>query len=132
MDGHLLDDVLNLVLFLNLEFFKNVDFLHDVHDDFAFFEIFLSDNRVEWLPVKFKACSFCFDSYICSPFGIVQHRNFPKHLPLTNGLNVDILPFRPSIAMEFSLIHDIDFVSFISLSDDDLVFLVSLYCHRGN
>lgn len=132
MYRHLLNYILKLIFLLCLKFSKDIDFLHNVHDNFSFPEISLSDNSVKSFSVKLKTSSFGFYSYICCSFSVIEHWNFSKHLSLTDCLYVNLLSFRSSIAVQFTFINDINLVSLISLFYNDSVLLICFYCHCWN
>lgn len=129
VDGHLLDDVLDLELFLALQLSKNVDALHYVHHDFSLAQVLLSHYTIERFPIKLEACCLGFDSDICRTLSIVQHRDFPKHFSLHDCLYVDLLAICPSVTVELSLVNDIDFIALVTLSDYDCVLFISFLSH---
>ena len=127
-----MDEVLDLELLLRLELAENVDFFHYFRNDAAVANVTLTDDRVECFPIKLEANSPRLDPNIGSSFGVIEHRNLPKHFPLSNGLNIKILIINPPIAMQLALIDNKDLVALIALLDDNHANIIDFLRHGAD
>lgn len=130
MNGHLLDDVLNLKLLFGLQLSEDINFLENLHDTFPLLDIFLTYDSVERLPVQLKTSGLGLGPDIRRPPRVIKHRYFTEHFPLHDSFDINLLFLGPSIAMQLSLVHNVYLVSFIPLLNYDYVFLVCLLSHH--
>jgi len=130
MNRNLLNQVLKLIFFIELQFSQHVNLQQTVLKDFAFLQVSIGNERVVCFAVEPEKHAVGFSANGSPAWSIVKHRILTEHLPLTYRFHENFFSGGTFKTLKFSAVHHEHITASLPLSDDQTPWKTGDFAHR--